>query len=202
LTEPSTTRRICRSSLAASCFAPKPGIETAGDDRLEERADRPPECALRVGAADALEAGGCRAHLLRAVAVAAQEPEQAVLVQAALLQEMRGELVVRHGQRHAGKRRPQPHVGEEEIGGGSGLDAAQPLHRLVFGKQLQRHRGAAGDELIQENRELAACAIDACAGGLDVRRRHLLDAPELPLDLIRVSDHRVQPDHLERADAW
>ena len=48
----------------------------------------------------------------------------------------------------------------EEVGRRRGLDAARALHRLVFGKQLERDRRRAVDELVQEDPQLAAGALD------------------------------------------
>ena len=95
---------------------------------------------------------------------------------------MRSKLPFRNRQRHAGQRCAEPHLGKEEIGRGSRLDTAQPLHRLILGKELERDRRNARDDVIEENRELATGAIDEQAGRIDLRRGHLFDAPEVPLD--------------------
>ena len=140
------------------------------------------------------------AHLLRAVLVAAEEPKETVLIDATLLQEMRCELFRGHRQRHAGERRPQLHFGEEEIGGSRRFHAAQALHGFVLGEEPERHRRRAGHELVQEDRKLPAGAIDDRARGLDFRRIHLLDAPQLALDFVGEGDRRLESQHLDGAD--
>ena len=60
-------------------------------------------------------------------------------------------------------RRARRKVGIEEIGRRRGLDAARRLHRLVFGIELERDRRSAVDELVEEDLELAARAVDDVA---------------------------------------
>ena len=64
-------------------------FQSARDDGVEERADGPPEHPCRFLCADALHPRGRVAHLARAVAIAAQEREEAALVDPALLEQMR-----------------------------------------------------------------------------------------------------------------
>jgi hypothetical protein len=87
----------------------------------------------------------------------------------------------------------------EEIGRRRGLEPPGRLHRLVFGKQLERDRRRAVGQLVEEDAQLAAGAIDRAQRGGALVAGQLLDAGELALDLVGEGDHRVEPDHLDRA---
>ena len=89
--------------------------------------------------------------------------------------------------------------GKNRSVGDDALDAARLLHLLVFGEKLQRHRVRAADELVQENAELAAGAVDQIATRRHLGRRQLLESRQLALDLFGVGGDRVEAHHLQRA---
>jgi hypothetical protein len=148
---------------------------------------------------DVLDARDGIAHRPAAFLVAAQPGEQAALIMAALLDEMRRELVRRHDLARRDARRARGEVGIEEIGGRGGLDAARRLHRFVFGEELERHRRRAVGELVQEDAQLAARAVDGRERRVALGSGQLLEPRQLPLDLVGERDHGVEPDHLDRA---
>ena len=175
------------------------GLEAVLGQRLEQRPDRPPERPQPLRRRRVLDTGDRVAHRARAVLVAAQPGKQAALERTALLDEVGRQLG--RGNRLAWRnlRRPWRKIGIEQVGRRRGLDPARRLHRLVLWEQLERNRRRAVDQLVQENAQLAAGAIDVVAGRHCRRRRHFLDQRELALDLVGERDHGVETDHLDRA---
>ncbi len=175
------------------------GVEPVPVDRLQQRADAPPERPQAALRRRVLDAGDRLAHRPRALGVAPQPREQAALVGAALLHQVGRKL--RDADRLARRdlRRPQRQVGVEQLGGRRRLRAARELHRLVFGKELEGNRGDALDQLVEEDPELAARAVDDLGRGVHLGARQRLEPRELPLELVGVGDDRVEPDHLDRA---
>ena len=150
------------------------GVDAPLNDAFEQRADRPPERSLRRMRLHVLDALDRVAHDARAVIVAAQPREQTALVEPALLDQERRQLL--RGYRLARSqclRRARRQVRVEQVGRRGGLDAARLLHQLVFGKQLERYRTRAADELVEKDAQLAAGAVDEIAAVLDLARRQL-----------------------------
>ena len=168
-------------------------------ERLEKRADGPPECAQVGLGGDVLDYRDCRAHRRCAGGAAAQPFEQAVLVIAPFLQQLRSQARRRHDFARRRARRAHVEVGVEQVRGRRCRDAPQLLHRLVIGKELERHRGRATGDLIQEHLQPAAGAIDALDPRRRIDHRKLVDPGQQAFDLVGVRDDRVEADHLDRA---
>jgi hypothetical protein len=128
-----------------------------------------------------------------------QPGEQPALVEAALLDEIRGKLVGRDDFAWRDARCARRQVRVEKIGRRRGLDAARHLHRFVFRIQLERHRRHAVDQLVEKDLELAASAIHDVATRGGFGRRQFFEPRQLALELVRVRDDRVEADHLDGA---
>ena len=135
-------------------------LDTLLGERLEEAAHAPPERAQAAGGGQIGDAGHGVAHLARARLVATEPREQAVLVGATLLDQQRLLLRGWHGFAQRQPRRTRRQVGVEQVGGRCCAHAARVLHRLVLGEQAQRHRGRAVDQLVEEDPQLRARALD------------------------------------------
>ena len=96
-------------------------------------------------------------------------------------------------------RRARREIGIEKIGRRNRLDAARELHLLELGVELERHRRHAIDDLVEEDAQLAARAIDHRDRIRQFDRRQVPNARELPLDFVGERNDRVEPDHLDRA---
>ena len=175
------------------------GVEPVAGDRLEQRADAPPERPQAALRRRVLDARDRLAHRLRAFRVAAQPREEPALVGAALLHEVGRKL--RGADRLARRdlRRARRQVGVEELGGRRRLRAPRELHRLVLGEELERDGRDALDQLVQEDAELAARAVDGLGRALRLLARQRLEPRELALELVGVGDDGIEADHLDRA---
>ena len=131
--------------------------------------------------------------------ITVQPCQQAPLVLPALLAQERRQFLRGHGLRRCDLRRPRRQVGVEQVGRRGGLYSARLLHLLVFGKQLERHRTRAADQLVEEYAQLAARAVDQVAGRLDLAWGHFLETLQLALELVGIRGDRVESDHLDRA---
>jgi len=149
-------------------------IQAAFDDALEQRSHRPPERAQAALRRAVLDPGDGVAHDCRAGVLAAQPREHAALVQATLLHHVRRQPVRRDrfARRNAWRARRQVRI--EKISGCRRLEAARKLHRLVFGIELERYRRRTVDQLVQEDSQFAAGAVDDDARRLRLRRGKLL----------------------------
>ncbi len=175
------------------------GFDAVFGHRFQQRTDGPPERPEARLRGRVLDAGDRVAHRLRAFLVAAKPGEQAALVVPPLLDQKGRQPVLRNRFARRDARRLGGQIRIEELGRCHGAHAARALHRLVFGIELERDRHRAVHQLVEEDLELAACAVDDCHAFRHRLLRQVLEPRQVPLDFIGERDDRVEADHLDRA---
>ena len=157
---------------AASCFTPKPGSRPL--------LDAAPRTARRPSTRTSAGSTGCVTSSMPAIAsrIAVppsssprSHPSRPRWYSRRCLTRCDGSRSPARPRAARGRGARGDEVGIEEIGRRGGLDAARALHRLVLGEQLERHRRRAVRELVEEDAQLAARAIDRVERGWRRRGR-------------------------------